>query len=73
MSAVATHHADCDGWRSEHVIEWQRTEGGVRAVCSDCGPLHVGTFGRDAESDARQQYGGHGHTVPCDGRCLQWK
>lgn len=69
------HHVDCDGYMILHRTTVERVsygggKFGYRAVCEDCGSLHVGTFGN--ESDAKAATRGHAQEVPCDGRCRDW-
>jgi hypothetical protein len=70
----AGHHVDCDGYMLLHRTSVERVSHGAgntyRAVCEECGPLHVGTFGQEA--DAKNATRGHAQDVPCDGRCKAW-
>ena len=70
-----THHADCDGWRVDHRVTFERirySNGSIsfRAVCEECGPLHVGSFGD--ENACKRTVAGHSRDVECDGRCHSW-
>lgn len=67
---AAGHHVDCDGYRTAHRVEVCPDAGGYRAVCADCGPLHVGSFGQ--RRDCERLHAGHAQEVPCDGRCTGW-
>ena len=64
------HHVDCDGFRTAHRVTYVIDNRTHRAVCDDCGPLHVGSFGD--ETTVRRLYADHAHEVACDGRCKAW-
>ncbi len=70
MSATTTHHPDCDGWRTAHRVYIVTDRDMSRAVCEQCGPLHLGSYGPSV--NVERMYGGHSQEVPCDGRCMEW-
>ena len=68
------HHADCDGWRTAHRITVETDGHGLRRfVCAECGPLHIGSFGKAVTAvETARMFAGHQSEVECDGRCRQW-
>ena len=73
---AAGHHIDCDGYRTEHSVSIERTRyangsSSFTAVCEECGPLHIGSYGD--ERAVRRLFGAHARGVACDGRCKDWR
>lgn len=64
------HHPDCDGFRTAHRVTIERDGTLRRAVCAECGPLHVGLFGPAVPVE--RMFSDHASEVPCDGRCRDW-